>query len=226
MRRTYISPEFTNNKIYGTYNMVEESNFFGSKMLDIEDSIAIDTQDIIYYQKATGEQLDFAIESSIQSNSYSSSTSKKNNHNLVIDESQPKYQLDKNTRWILTIDIKTTLQDFLFATLKRFRTFEGVKNEYTRYGDVNVALRKYIEYNVLDRYKFKSIDLFIDYKDLRRQNILKYKNNWNSNTSSRLTKIQTETAFDGSSIKVMFNQEQESALFNFDYYFNLSFEKI
>jgi hypothetical protein len=226
MRRNYISPEFLNNKIYGTYNMIEESNFFGSKMMDIEDMITIDTQDIIYYQKSNGEQIDFAIESSIQANSYSSSLSKQNNHTLVIDSSQPKYQFEKNTRWILTIDIKTILQDFLFATMKRFRTFEGVRNEYTRYNDVNVALKKYIEYNVLDRYKFKSVDLFISYKDLRRQNILKWKNSWNVNTTSKFTKFQTETAFDGSSVKIMFNQEQESALFNYDYYFNLSFEKI
>ena len=96
MRRNYISPEFLNNKIYGTYNMIEESNFFGSKMMDIEDMITIDTQDIIYYQKSNGEQIDFAIESSIQANSYSSSVSKQNNHTLVIDSSQPKYQFEKN----------------------------------------------------------------------------------------------------------------------------------
>jgi hypothetical protein len=30
MRRNYISPEFEHKEVYGTYNMVEESNFFGA----------------------------------------------------------------------------------------------------------------------------------------------------------------------------------------------------
>lgn len=228
MRRTYISPEYVNNKIYGTYNMVEESNFFSAKMMDIEDTVTIQTQDLIYYQKTNGEQIDFSIESSIAPSSYSSSTNKQSNHKLILDETQPKYQLDKNARWILTVDIKTILSDFLFATMKRFRTFEGVKNDLTRYNDVNVAIKKYIEYNVLNRYKFKSIELLIGYKDLRRQNILKYKNSWNSNltTENKLTKFQTETAFDQSSIKIIFSQEKDAALYNYDYFFNLTFEKI
>jgi hypothetical protein len=226
MRRNYISPEFTNYKIFGTFNMVEESNFFGAKMLDIEDNITIGTQDIIYYQKFTGEQIDYTTESAISPVSYSSSDSKNSNHTLVIDETQPKYQLEKNTRWILTIDVKTILTDFLFATLKRYRTFEGVKSNLTKYGDINLAIKKYIEFNVIDRYKIKNVELFVTYKDLRRQNILKYKNSWNKNVTEKLSKIQTETAFDQSSVKVFFNQEKDSALFNYDYFFNISLEKI
>lgn len=226
MKRTYISPEFSNYKIYGTYNMVEESNFFSAKMLDIEDTITVDKQDIIYYQRISGEQIDLTTESSITPYSYSSSENKKNNHTITIDQSQPKYQLEKNTRWIIQIDVKTILSDFLFANLKRYRTFEGVTNQITRYGDVNIAIKKYVEFNIINRYKIKQVELFVSYKDLRRQNILKYKNSWNSNASDKLTKIQTETAFDNSSIKIFFNQEKDSALFNFDYFFNITFEKI
>jgi hypothetical protein len=47
MRRTYISPEYQKRAVYGTLNMVEESTFFGAKMLEIEDTISIDNQDII-----------------------------------------------------------------------------------------------------------------------------------------------------------------------------------
>jgi hypothetical protein len=45
-------------------------------------------------------------------------------------------------------------------------------------------------------------------------------------TGAILKKIQTETAYDYSSIKVKFTQEQPSSKYNFDYYFNLFFEKI
>lgn len=228
MRRTYISPEFINNKVYGTYNMVEESNFFGAKMLDIEDSIYLSNIDIIWYQKLSGEQLDYSIESTLPSYSYSSITDKFDNHTLVIDETQAKFQLDKNTRWILTIDLKAILSNYIFSTLKKYRTFEGVRNDITLENDVNIAMRKYIEYNVLNRYKVNKIDLLINEKSLRDQNLLKYKNTWNKDLSmdKKFTKVQSETAFDYSSVKLIFNQQKNSSDYNFEYYFNILFEKI
>jgi hypothetical protein len=229
MRRSYISPEYQTKAVYGTLNMLEESTFFGAKMLEIEDSIVIDTLDIIYYQNQNGEQLDLSIESSFASIVYSSSDNKKSNHTLVLDSSQPKFQLDNNTRWILTIDLKTIITDYLFATLKKFRTFEGIKNDMNIYANTDTAIKSYINYNILNRYRYKSIQLYVNYVDLRNQNTLRYKNNWDKNsinTSNLLTKLQTETEFDESSIKVTFNQEKPSSTYRFDYYFNILFEKI
>ena len=186
MRRTYISPEFNNNKIYGTYNMVEESNFFCGKMLEIEDYISIENQDIIYYQKNTGEQLNVVIESSLQPYFYSSSNVKKENHTLVIDETQNSFQKDNNTRWILEVNLRDIFYDYIFSTLKKYRTFEGLRSEMTSENDVNVSIRKYIDNNVLSRYRFKKIDLLVEYQDIREQNILRYRNNWkNSLTTNR-----------------------------------------
>jgi hypothetical protein len=229
MRRSYISPEYQTKAVYGTLNMLEESTFFGAKMLEIEDSIVIDTLDIIYYQNQNGEQLDLSIESSFASIVYSSSLDKEKNHTLVLDPSQPKSQLDNNTRWILTIDLKTIITDYLFATLKKFRTFEGIKNDMNIYANTDTAIKSYINYNILNRYRYKSIEFYVNYVDLRNQNTLRYKNNWDKNsinTSNLLTKLQTETEFDESSIKVTFNQEKPSSTYRFDYYFNILFEKI
>lgn len=229
MRRSYISPEYQTKAVYGTLNMLEESTFFGAKMLEIEDSITIDTLDIIYYQNQNGEQLDLSIESSFASIVYSSSDYKLKDHTLVLDPSQPKSQLDNNTRWILTIDLKTIITDYLFATLKKFRTFEGIKNDMNIYANTDTAIKSYINYNILNRYRYKSIQLYVNYVDLRNQNTLRYNNTWSKNsinTSNLLTKLQTETEFDESSIKVTFNQEKTSSTYRFDYYFNILFEKI
>ena len=229
MRRSYISPEYVDNKVYGTLNMVEESNFFGSKMLDIENSISIGTQDIIYYQNRKGEQIDYSVESSLQSYVYSPSTDKNSNHTLVLDESQPKYQLDKNTRWVLTINLKEILGNYLFGTMKKYRTFEGLKSDMTRYSNVDVALKSYVSFNVLDRYKLKSVELYIQYEDLRSQSLLRYKNTWNSNIISdvnKMTRLQTETSFDESSIKLFFNQDKPSTDYSFEYFFNINYEKL
>ena len=229
MRRSYISPEYQNKAVPGALNMLEESTFFGAKMLEVEDSIKIENQDIIYYQTIDGEQIDFSIESSSTSYVYSSSTDKSINHTLIIDPSQPKYQLDGNTRWILNIELNTILSNYLFAILKKYRTFEGVKNDTTNYNDVNVAMFNYIQYNVLNRYKYTGIELYVNYKDLRDQNILKYNNIWSDkiiNDNYKLTKLQSDLQFDGSSIKISFNQEKPSSDYKFEYYFNILFEKI
>jgi hypothetical protein len=229
MRRSYISPEFTHKDSYGTFNMVEESNFFGAKMLEIEDSIYIDVQDIIYFQNSNNEQIDLSSEQILDSKIYSSSNSKKSYHILELDESQSTYTKDNATRWILTIDLRNILIDYIFAEMKRWRTFEGIRNNMTINNDVNSSLKKYIVNNVLDRYKLERVDLYVENKDLRSQNLLRFKNNWNPNSFKpeyQLRKLQTETKFDGTSIKIFFNQEKPSTLYNFDYYFNLLFTKI
>ena len=124
MRRSYISPEYQNRAVYGTLNMVEESTFFGAKMLEVEDSISIDNQDIIYYQRSNGEQLDISVETSLDSYIYSpggNNGDKFKNHTLVIDTTQPKYQLDnKNALWrhVLFSAASVIITGTLIKTLK------------------------------------------------------------------------------------------------------------
>lgn len=229
MRRNYISPEFNSQNVFGTYNMIEESNFFGSKMLDIEDLVTIDKQDITYYQNENGEQLDFGIESSLTPLSYSAAQDKQSLHTLDFDETQPEYQKQRNTQWVITIQSNKILTNYIFATMKKFRTFEGIKNQYTLTSNVNVALQNYINENVLDRYKMKSMDLYISYTDLRRQNLRRWINTWNPKISTfqnKMTKVQSETSTDGSEVKLRFTQDKTSETFNFEYFFIPIFEKL
>jgi hypothetical protein len=229
MRRSYISPEYTELSAYGTFNMVEESNFFGAKMLEVEDTISISNQNIIYYQKSTGEQVDISIESSLTSQVYSASDNMKLHQTLVLDPNQLNYQKDGNTKWVLTIELKDILTDYLFAIMKRYRTFEGISNNLTRTNDVNTAIKQYIANNVLNRYKFSKLDLYVSYKDLMQQNVLRYKNTWNQNIVSDanlLKKAQKDLSFDESELKIYFSQEKSSSQYNFEYYFNILFEKI
>jgi hypothetical protein len=231
MRRTYISPEFEYTKVFGTFNMKEESSFFGSKMLEIEDMIEVHNLGIIYYQTANKEQLDFEIESSLTPVVYSSADDKKANHTLVIDETQTSFQRDTKTRYILTIDLKTILTNYLFATLKQARTFEGVRNIMVSNGDIDFAIKEYIIKNVYDRYIFDKIELYVRYQDLRSQNIRRFVNTWNPNEviiseGSILRDIQTQVEFDYSKLVGTFNQEQNSQQYSFEYYFKLFWTKL
>jgi len=81
----------------------------------------------------------------------------------------------------LNIKLKDILSNYLFSTLKRYRTFEGVKSKYTLYGDVNVSINNYITSNILNRYKFDKVYLYMQERDINEEGQIKYKNNWNLN---------------------------------------------
>jgi len=225
MRRTYISPEFDYKKVFGTFNMKEESSFFGSKMLEIEDSLQLQDQSIVYYQNSKGEQIDLDIEKLSPPIVYSVSEDFKANHTLVLDDSQSDFLRNTTTRYILTINLETILENFLFATLKQYRTFDGVKSSMCYSGDINFSLKQYVIKNVVDRYKFDRVELYLNYVDLRDQNIRRYNNTWAINPSAisiesnKLKNVQTETEYD-------FNQQKSSQLFSFEYYFKLFWEKL
>jgi hypothetical protein len=153
----------------------------------------------------------------------------KTRQSIIMDPTQLGYQKEGNTKWVVTVDLKNILIDYLFAVMKRYRTFEGISNNLTRTNDVNTAIRQYISSNVLNRYKFSKLDLYISYKDLMQQNVLRYKNTWNPNAVSDanlLKKAQKDLSFDESELKIFFSQERSSSQYNFEYYFNILFEKI
>lgn len=229
MRRSYISPEFEHNPVYGTYNMVEESNFFGAKMLEIEDRVLIDMQEIIYYQMPNGEQLDLSVENTLKSYAYSAPIDKEKNQILSLDPRQTEYTKENLTTWNIDINLKGILSGYIFAELKRFRTFEGIRTGMNSYNDVNTAVNNYINNNVIDRYKISSIDLYVYYKELSTQSLLRYANSWNPNIvapSNKLTKFQAEISSDGGYAKITFSQEKPSSLYAYEYFFNISFEKL
>ncbi len=231
MRRTYISPEFEYNRVYGTFNMKEESSFFGSKMLEIEDMLDLNNQSIIYYQNLNKEQIDLEIETSLSPVVYSLSDDKKNNHTLALDDNQSESQRNSQTKYVMTIQLRTILENYLFATLKQYRTFEGVRNIMCSNNNVNFSIKEYISKNILDRYKFEKVELYLRYVDLRDQNVRRFVNSWYSLDDiivkeNILSKIQTETEFDESSVKVLFNQDKSSQQYSFEYYFKLSWVKL
>lgn len=224
MRRSYISPEFSKTNVFGSFNSFEESNFFGSKMLEIEDIIEIKDQNIIYYQNSKNEQIDINVESTQNSTIYSSFDTKQLNHKLIIDESQPINQKKKKTRWLIDIDTNTILTEFIFANIKKERTFQSLTSDMVVSKDVNVYIRNYIQNNVLDRYRLIGIDLFIDYLDINSNGNLLYKNIFDKRTFNRFDKFRLETKTNN--ITLTFDQEKDSDQFSFKYFFNLRFEKI
>lgn len=229
MRRSYISPEFKKTPAFGTLNMLEESNFFGAKMLEIEDSITVTTENYVWYEMPDGEQIDLQTETTLEPQLLSSSISKKSAHTIQIDPTQSQYTKDNATRWIIDININRVLTDHLFAKIKNARTFEGVRTRMTVYNDINLAVRKYVELNVVNRYKLARTELFVKYVELRSQNVLRFDNTWSEAAAQqeyKQNKFQTVTDFNEKSLRIIFSQEKPSTQYKIDYFFNLYFEKI
>ena len=228
MRTTHISPEFIYSNVNGTLSMLEKKSFMCSKLMKFDDAIYIKNQNIIYYQTPQNEQLNFDNEKLLTPLIYNADNDKQTNSSLIIEPSQNNSQLVNNTAWILTINYGKIIMNYLFATLKRYRTFEGVTNNITMNNDINAAIIDYINVNLLSRYQFYKIELYIGYNDLTNGG-LRLQNNWDPKVeidSNLVNKIQTNTNSINQIIEATFNQEQISADYSFNYYYNLYFTKI
>lgn len=232
MKINHISPEFNYFKVNGTLSMTEKKSFFGSKLLNFEDKIDITSQNLIYYQNNTNEQLNLLVESFNEPIIYDTDNDKFTNSKLIIDNSQTQQQKDDKAAWILTIDYKTILINYLFAEFKKWRTFEGVKNNMCLSNDVNKAIKEYITTNLTSRYDLEKIDIFINYLNLENNSVtnnLRLKNTWDpniSNDSFLLKSFETNDDTINGKLTITFNQEKTSLLYNYNYYYNLYFEKL
>ena len=229
MRRNYISPEFRYDKVFGTYNMEEESSFFGSKMLEIEDSLFIGNSNLVYNQNEKNEQIGLEQEIDYPIRVYNVTEDKKSNHKLYLDEFQNEFDKNNNAKWILNINLRTILSNFLFSTLKYWRTFEGVTNQMTVNANVDSAIRDYIERNVINRYKFTGIDLYIVPNDLLTKGTFKFVSVWDPTINQekyKFTKINIELDPKLIDLKILFSQSFAAGKYSFRYYFDLKFEKL
>ena len=223
MRRTYISPEYQYNNVYGTFNMKESSPFFGSKMLKIKDKITIDNNTILYYQEPSGEQL--INPNNEMLNTVSLDTLKVNNHNKFLN-----IKNINNPILVLNISYVNILREYLFAILKKNNTFLGVLNKYTINNNVNSNIYEYINSNILNKYSLPNIDLYISYNSIIDNNSnLKYNVVYNPNImnpSNIRNKFSISNDIINNVLTLTYNQEQNANLYNFDYYFNIYYNKL
>lgn len=230
MRRNYISPEHEYTEVSGTFNMIENKSYMGSKMMKIEDDIIIDSRDIIYYQQTNGEQLDIIQELTFPPVIYSMINDKLDNYAIEMSPTQSDFNRQKRTIWHIDINLENLLINYLYANIKASRTFENITSINTSVNDVNKAIRLYIRENLLSRYRFYSFDLYISYNSLEDDGNLRYQNTWTpsiiQDNTTLLKKVELDINSDSTKLRSTFTQEKDSDKFNFNYYFNIKFERI
>jgi len=254
MKENLILKKFKKETVNGTFNLLEEETFFGSKVMEIEDEISIDDKGVQYFQyfynvldpnDTTGQTLAknngyqyFEI-NQFQEEFFLLDVVdlKYDNHNISKTQ-QSDIDEKNNTKWVIQLDIKEILRQYLFAKIKERRTFKSITYSNFMNNDINESIYNYIDLNLLDRYKFNYLEFFVKYTDIKNNTI--YSNSTlkqfdpifksdiesveNKNTS---VNVEINNYIDPlAPVKINYSQTKPSTDYKFDYYFNIYFLKI
>jgi len=233
MRRNYISPEYSYEKIPGTLDMRSKSSFFSSVAIKLPQTITIMNDSLIWYQTPQGEQVDPQTDTLYPVSSTNLSEIKSQNHTIT-DVTRDTYLMRVNTDEIL--------RQYMYAILRRTRTFEGILNTSTRSDSVELSIYEYIDLNLIDKFRLFNLDLYLSYVNITTNNVRK-KNNLYSGTQDPVTlrtaaqpdtvgtlnnllrKKTLSVTKNPGIIEVTFKQERSEDEFCFDYLFNLTFTR-
>lgn len=250
MKNNLMIYKYKTKPVNGTFSTNEIKNFFGSKMIDIEDDIIINDESIqfsdfnfiynnindLYNLNSNGYQ-NFNYDSNLETIQLKNLTDlKKSNHTIKL-QAQSDLDLRNNTKWIINIDCKNILKNYLFYRLKEHRVFKCIQYNELYNSNVNNFILDYIELNLLNRYKFNKINIYIQYIDIINNvdyNISKI--NYNPTFNKNIVSVdnleknanvqQINSILSFTDMQVLYNQTKKSTEYTFDYYFDLLFTKI
>lgn len=225
---SYISKEFDSVLIPGTYNMKEQKSFFGSKMMDLEDYIIIDEKSITFLEETNGEQTSGGGTETLNTY-FDFNVLKNNNHSINQTKLQTDLQRKEITKWTIDIDSEKLLIDYLYSKIKNARTFENVLNINTNSKNVNIAIKDYIKFNLLDRYEISDVKFYARYyllEDNPEMNLYEPLYNLSAKDNNYFTNdISLTGSIENNDLKIEYTQSKNSLDYKFDYYFDLIFTR-
>lgn len=242
MKSDLIIKKFETESVIGTKQLKDITMFFGGKMFDIEDEIIINDNSIEYSHyvdpdlKNTGYQ--FLNDSDIVLNETVFSMNLfdlKNKYHTISLLQQTKNELQYNSKWELEIDLKSILEEYIYAKIKESRSFKCISYLDVSNKDINLTLKKYIINNLIGRYNFTGLDFYVQYFDISDTNVftpvtLKYNPEFDSSVEDEVNKVSNLNVISSrikiDKIKVNYNQIFPSTNYKFNYYFNINFKKI
>ena len=223
MRRNYITPDFNQSYTNGTMNMKETSSFLCSKIISLPNKIDIVSSDILYKENINGEQID---NSTLNNSIFSIDDNKKKYSSIILDSTQNNLQKIINCNYIITIDYKSILNDYIFYILKQKNTFYGISNNMTINNNVNNSIYSYINDNIIRFFKFNKTILYIKNNEIINSNNLQYSVKFNPLINS-VDNIQNKynLKLKDNYLIINYIQPLPSNKYNFDYYFDLNFDR-
>jgi len=247
MKDSLMLKKYKVESVSGSYNLTEEKTFFGTKIMDIEDSISITDKSIQYYElDIVGTPLEEAnngyqyqeLNKTIEIVRIFDVVDIKNNNHKIKKTLQDVQSEINNTHWEITIDIKSILRQYLFGKIKEMRTFKSMMNTTFINKNINNSIYNYIDKNILDRYELDKIELYVKYIDIKNNVIYsnlaikQYDPLFNQSIELdkylvRNTNLKLDLYLDKlAPITVDYYQIKSSSEYKFDYYYNVYFKKI
>lgn len=240
MKENLMLKKYITEPANGTFNLLEKTTFFGSKMIDIEDSIIINDAAIDYFQYSNNLESNDGYQYYVLNNFLETFflldlvQIKYDNHTISKGQQIEQSNLF-NTKWIITLDIKTILREYLFAKIKNERTFKSLKYYNFLNNNINESIRQYINLNILDRYQFEKIDFYIKYIDIKNNSLYngstlkQFDPQYDSSielASNKVSNIEISNINLLNTININYSQTKPSDNYKFDYYFNIYYTKI
>lgn len=249
MKKSFITKEYTQESVSGTFAMKELRNFMSSKILEIPDTLTVNQNNILWSEfndNTQGINID-NINKTLNTNDL-----KKSQHTIERNPNQSLKDIREYTRWTFKINVRTIIREWVFAQLKKNKTFSNIPNDRTKNNSINLAIYDYIDLNIFPRINFKTVLLYVRYYpigSLKNNNIqLQYDAQFDSSIINP-DSISGESTNDflirsdifKKSLQIYnfnlqlnvfkeiatleYQQTQSSANFKFDYYFDVVYEK-
>jgi hypothetical protein len=207
-------------------------------MVDIEDYVIIDDSHIQYSELFKTDTTDnngyqfYEDIDQLESIYLVSLTDLKNSNHSINLVSQSTIDLKNNTQWTMIIDWKKILSEYIFYKLKNRRTFKCIKYTDVLSENINLFIRRYITDNLINRYVFSQLNLYIQYIELDGSNEYSDPNlsfdpiftidvKKDENLITNVNSILSDTI-----LTVNYKQTKPSEKMKFNYYFDLIFTKL
>lgn len=238
MKSDLIISRYKTEKIIGTKSSYDARTFFGSKMIEIEDSILIDNREIQYSEvfdnndkRNNGYQY-FEDIDNIEKIYLVSLFDVKDNYHTINLGSQSNIDLRLNTNWTILVNWKDILVEYIYLKLKEARTFKTIRFDNVLSENINLYIKRYIRNNLTSRYGFESLDFYVKYFELDSgdqdtdPNLL-LNPVFDDTIQSEENRIKNVNATVFPEIlNIQYKQTQSSQFTKFHYYFDLNIVKV
>jgi hypothetical protein len=248
MKSNLIIRKYETTPAKGTFSSKEIKSFFGSKLVDIEDivyinDIAIQYSEVVDKVTIQNDHYQYYDVSSLHPETKilrSLDDVKYENHSIDV-YSQFDIQarnIHTNFEWIMVIDAKNILREYLFLRLKESRVFKTIRSEDLIERNINTYINNYIDNNLLNRYNISELAFYTNYLNVVQDATIFNKGqvlrgpNFNKNVFNESNRIKNVSIITPDylsnldTVKIIYNQTKDNRIYKFDYYFTISYKKI
>jgi len=243
MKSNLILKKFDTNNVPGTLNIYDLRTFFGGKIAFTEETININSDSVEFSYVDNGKETGYQyydkdnVPEDWETEYIENLTDLKDNNHSISLLNQSSVNLNSNTRWKIQINARNVLRDYLFFKFRESRVFQAIKYNEVYNNGLNSTIYSYIDNNIMNSYKFDSIDFYVQYSNIpqsqsiKKNLLLKFEPNftedvYNSNNIISNFNVVNLDQFKFDDIVINYFQTKPSDMYKFDYYFDLNFIKI